>query len=274
MPSPFPGMDPYLEHPDYWPECHNRLIVAMADALVPFLRPKYEVAIEKRIYEVENTNGDSSLLIGIPDVAIKQRSQTLSQPGLQQAASPSTFPEAETLSQPIAVAVPLMETIKQTYLEVRELATGRVITAIEILSPVNKRTGEGRNDYLKKRRRILNSTTHLVEVDLLRAFSPMPLASEAVQGAGQVLVSRSGDRPHANLYVFGLQEPLPTFPLPLQSEDAEPIVALQVLLNQVYDRAGFDYRIDYSLDPPAPLSENDQIWVAQQLQAKGLRSQS
>ena len=137
----------------------------------------------------------------------------------------------------------------------------------------NKRTGEGRNDYLKKRRRILNSTTHLVEIDLLRAFSPMPLASEAVQRAGRVLVSRSEDRPQAHLYVFGLQDHLPTFRLPLQSEDSEPLIALQNLLNQVYDRAGFDYRIDYSLDPPEPLSEKDRFWLVEQLKSKGLRSQ-
>ncbi len=52
MPSPFPGMDPYLEHPELWPEVHNRLIVAIADTLAPQLRPKYRVAIEKRVYHI------------------------------------------------------------------------------------------------------------------------------------------------------------------------------------------------------------------------------
>jgi hypothetical protein len=31
MPSPFPGMDPYLENPEFWPGVHNRLIVAIID---------------------------------------------------------------------------------------------------------------------------------------------------------------------------------------------------------------------------------------------------
>ena len=53
MPNPFPGMNPYLESPDFWPEVHNRLMVAIADALVPQLVPKYRVAIEKRIYEIK-----------------------------------------------------------------------------------------------------------------------------------------------------------------------------------------------------------------------------
>ncbi len=63
MPSPFPGFDPYLEHPDFWPEVHSRLIVALADSLVPQVRPKYEIAIEKRIYEINPSNGDNSLIL-------------------------------------------------------------------------------------------------------------------------------------------------------------------------------------------------------------------
>jgi hypothetical protein len=47
MPSPFPGMDPYLEAPEFWSEVHSRLIVGTADALAPMLRPKYRVAVGK-----------------------------------------------------------------------------------------------------------------------------------------------------------------------------------------------------------------------------------
>lgn len=47
MPSPFPGIDPYLENPELWPEVHHRLITAIADAIGPSIRPKYRVAIEK-----------------------------------------------------------------------------------------------------------------------------------------------------------------------------------------------------------------------------------
>ncbi|MBV8886966.1 MAG: DUF4058 family protein [Chroococcidiopsidaceae cyanobacterium CP_BM_RX_35] len=37
MPSPFPGMDPYLEQPALWSSFHSRLIVAIADAIVVYL---------------------------------------------------------------------------------------------------------------------------------------------------------------------------------------------------------------------------------------------
>ena len=75
MPSPFPGMDPYLEHPDFWQETHHWLIVAIADSIMPQIRPKYEIAIKQRIYQIDDTiyNNNDSLLVGIPDAAIKHQ---------------------------------------------------------------------------------------------------------------------------------------------------------------------------------------------------------
>ena len=69
MASPFPGMDPYLEHPEIWPGVHLLLIAALAESLGPQLRPKYLVSVEVRRYE---TSGDQALLVGIPDVAIQR----------------------------------------------------------------------------------------------------------------------------------------------------------------------------------------------------------
>ncbi|NER96505.1 MAG: DUF4058 family protein [Symploca sp. SIO1B1] len=70
MPSPFPGMNPYLENPNLWSEVHHRLISAIAIALASQLRPKYRAAIEKRIYLWDESNGNKTNLVGIPDVAI------------------------------------------------------------------------------------------------------------------------------------------------------------------------------------------------------------
>ena len=58
MPSPFPGMNPYLENPELWPEVHSRLIVAIADALTPQLMPKYRAAIDQGVYDI---SGDELL---------------------------------------------------------------------------------------------------------------------------------------------------------------------------------------------------------------------
>ena len=265
MPSPFPGMDPYLEHPDFWQETHNRLIVAIADTIMPQIRPKYEVAIDKRIYEItdpNDSNGDS-LLVGIPDVAIKRQSNTPDVPTRSVATLAVTVPTT--------VKVPTIEKIKQTYLEVREMATKQVVTAIEILSPVNKRSGEGRITYLKKRQSILGSLTHLVELDLLRKWEYMPILNSSIQSDYRVLVSRSESRPFADLYAFNLGDSLPVFPLPLREEDVEPIVNLPELFAGVYDRAGYDYRIDYDREPIPSLSEEDRVWANKLLQEQELR---
>lgn len=253
MPSPFPGMDPYLEHPDFWPEVHSRLIVAIADFLVPQVRPKYRVAIEKRIYQITPSDGDTSLLVGVPDIAVNRQPTEPETQASQVAVAPAGYP--------LTVTLPMPEQVKQSYLEVRDLATGQVVTAIEVLSPVNKRSGEGRETYLKKRDRILGSLTHLVEIDLLRGWRPMPMQGGKLEANYRILVSREAHRPQADLYAFNLRDPIPEFSLPLRTGDTEPTVDLQALLNQVYDRSGYDYVLDYCQPPNPPLSELDHSWA-------------
>lgn len=252
-------MNPYLEHPDRWSTVHNRLIVALADVLTPQLLPKYQVDIEKRIYEVVGTN---SLLVGRTDVSV-QRPRTPSEASTKVALAPSP-------SEPVKVTVPLPEEVREAYLEVKEAATKEVITIIEILSPTNKR-GDGRQKYEEKRQRVLSSRTHLIEIDILRDGNPLPVIENLPQSHYRILVSRSKDRPTADLYVFRLPDPIPCFSLPLRPDDQEPLIDLQALLNDVYNRSGYDYFIDYHVAPLPPLSETDVIWIDTLLRAKGLR---
>jgi len=263
MSSPFPGMDPYLEHPDFWAEVHSRLIVAIANFLVPRIRPKYRVAIEKRVYEASETDGNNLLVVEIPGATTNYQPTN---PELHK----SNVAVASPVLQPVTVTLPMPRLIKQSYLEVQELATGQVVTAIEILSPVNKRVGEERAMYLKKRQRILGSLTNLVEIDLLRGWHPMPTLKNDLQTDYRILVSREACRPQAALYGFSLTEPIPTFSLPLRSEDIEPVLDLQTLLNKIYDQGGYDYVIDYSRDPVPPLSKEDATWVNDLLQNPGM----
>lgn len=137
------------------------------------------------------------------------------------------------------------------------MTTKEVVTAIELLSPINKRSGRGRQTYESKRERVLSSSTHLVEIDLLRAYAPMPVFGERWQSHYRILVSRSHLRPQADLYAFNLQNSIPPFPLPLRQEDQEPMVDLQCLLNQLYQRSGYDLKIDYQGEPIPPFSEDE-----------------
>jgi Protein of unknown function (DUF4058) len=229
MASPFPGMDPYLEHPEVWPGVHLLLIAALSESLAPQLRPNYTVSVEVRMYE---TTDEQSLLVGIPDVVVRE---------------------------------------KQGFLEVREVATKAVVTAIELLSPVNKRAGTGRQTYETKRQKVLGSATHLVEIDLLRAYKPMPLYGNTLKSNYSVLVSRSHLRPEAELYAFNLSDKLPTFHLPLREGDVEPTVNLQQLLNDIYDRSAYDLKLDYTQPLIPPLTEKDDAWLHNILKEKGFR---
>ncbi len=261
MASPFPGMDPYLESPVLWQKVHKRLIVAIADSLSPQLRPKYIVDIEERVYQ---TSGEDAVLVGIPDVAV-QRSQTTTNSETQNIAV------ATPPVQAVTVTLPIPETVRESYLEVREVITREVVTVIEVLSPKNKRSGEGRKAYEKKRLRVLGSFTHLVEIDLLRDGKSMLIFNNNIQSDYRILVSRGSRRPKADLYTFNLQHVIPSFPLPLRSEDVEPLLDLQTLLSELYDRASYDLVIDYSRKPVPPLSETDAAWADALLREKGLR---
>lgn len=258
MPSPFPGMNPYLEHPALWSGIHHRLITAIANDLAPKIRPKYIAAIEERVYEI---NGETALLVSVPDVSA-QRSST--------SVALSNLAVAGSATQPMEVTIPLPEILTEGYLEIRPVETGEVITVIEVLSPKNKQSVVGRLQYETKRQKVFASDTNLVEIDLLRQGKPMPMEG-AIETHYRIVVSRSETRPKAALYGFNLQDEIPKFPLPLRAKDVEPLVNLQGLLHEIYDQGSYDLRLDYSRAIVPALSEVDAAWVDGVLREQGLR---
>jgi Protein of unknown function (DUF4058) len=260
MHSPFLGMNPYLENPALWSEIHSLLIAAIANSLNPILRPQYRVAIEQRVYQ---TSATDSILVGIPDAAVQVSQKTTTETGNIAVATP---PVTST-----TVTIPMPETIRESYLEVRDVTTREVVTVIEVLSPKNKRPGEGRKAYDKKRLQVLGSSTHLVEIDLLHDGKPMLILQNDIPSNYRILVSRSEYRPKADLYAFNLQNSIPAFSLPLREGDSEPIIDLQTLINELYDRASYDLIIDYRQEPVPTLSEENAVWVDTLLREKGLR---
>ncbi len=255
MPSPFPGIDPYLEQSAFWSSFHSRLIVAIADYIAPQIMPKYYIEVETRTY---SQSADSELLIGIPDAVVFS---SVGKFALPQNTVDDTSNVA-ILNRPQQVRLPMRVKVKERYLEVRELGTDAVITAIELLSPTNKRVGKGRIAYEEKRQQILDSASHFIELDLLRSEPPIIITENDFNWDYRILVSRSEQRPIADLYGFMLPEPIPIFPLPLKSEDKEVTIDLQSILNGVYERAGYRFRIDYRQPVPPPvLSQADREWV-------------
>jgi Protein of unknown function (DUF4058) len=139
-----------------------------------------------------------------------------------------------------------VEVPETRFLEIREVASGQVVVAIEVLSLQSKETGEEQVAYEHKRQQILASQTHLIEIDFLRKGKRLEIGAVTEGFDYYILVSRSGDRPRAAFYGFTVEERIPPVLVPLMAGEEEPLLDLQAVFTGVYDRAGFDLAIDYS----------------------------
>lgn len=257
MTTPFPGMDPYLEAPTLWPDVHNSLIAALRDRLAPLLRPRYYIRLEERTYLGETEGLD---FIGRPDPNV-----------LRDDGGRRYNEDKASGARAISVEVPVPDPILETYLIVRGAGNHEVVTVLEVLSPGNKRPGEGRRIYEEKRMEVIATRTNLVEVDLIRSGDPMLVIGAKGTSDYRILVSRGRRRPRADLYAFSVRDPIPTFALPLRSGDKEPEVDLGATLHGLYDRAAYDMSIDYRVDAVPPLAEPDRAWADDLLHAADLR---
>ena len=260
MPTPFPGMDPYLERRGLWEEIHTNLIVAIQHYLTPLLRPKYRVAVEQRTYlSLLSPRND---LVGKPDVMIATSKST----AIRAASPVAVMAEPMLIDTPLVGELPTAEEIIERYLEIRDTTTHEIITAIEILSPINKESQEGRQQYENKRRKVLASTTSLVEIDLLRAGKPFAMKVSGVSGDKpsdyRIVVSRSWQRPSADIYLFSVRQHIPSFLIPLRVGEQEPVLPLNQILHDLYAQGGYDMAINYGQPADPPLSVEDVQWVA------------
>ena len=234
MPSPFPGMDPFLEA-RVWPDFHHRFITILPEHLTPHVRPDYVVRVEERVY-LEHESGERPAVIR-PDVTVVKSE------GWEPAAG---GPATATVAEPLILTLPIPEQETEVYLTVRERATMDVVTIIEVLSPGNKRPGsDGRREYLNKREAVLRSFTNLVELDLLLDGERLPTDQLLPPADYYAFVARGNCRPRAEVYFWTLKQSLPSVPIPLRGDDPDVLVDLQAVLNTVYDRAGYDYSLGY-----------------------------
>jgi hypothetical protein len=243
-------MDPWLEHPAIWPDVHNSLIAAIRDELVPRVAPRYYVGLEQRVCSAAP---GEMVFVGLPDVAVGKRGS------IDIGCEPVRA--EETAVGVLDVEVPSEDQIEEWYLEIHEVEKGTLVTSLEILSPFNKIHEKGRQQYLKKRRRVLGSMTNLVEIDLLRAGESMPLERKPPHSDYRILVRRGANHPKAKLFVFGVRHPIPVIPIPLLPEDEAPLLDLGAVLHALYGRARFDLRLKYAKPPVPPLPEETMAWA-------------
>jgi hypothetical protein len=262
MPGPFPGMDPYLERRDLWPDVHQRLITYSADTLQPQIRPRYHARIGERLYVIPPHRSI------YPDVTVTQRQPATTAEGRGVAALMADAPMV------IAVAP---EEVREPFIEILDLAHGgRVVTVIEVLSPANKTPGEGHEAYRRKQEETLASDTHLVEIDLLRQGVPTvaipPHYLTPYQPWHSVIcISRAGRRERFEVYVRTIRQRLPRIAIPLHPPDPDVVLDLQAVLERCYEHGAYSDLIDYRLDPEVALPADDVAWVDDHLRQQGLR---
>lgn len=258
MPSPFPGMDPYLEGA-LWTTLHHSLGTEIVRQLAPKLRPRY-VALPVERFVMEIASGVSvTTTSAYPDVSVAETP-------LQ----PHGNAETVTLHPPLRLATVIPEAVPHVTVEIRDTRQRQLVTAIEILSPTNKR-GIGRIEYVTKRQRLLLSAAHLMEIDLLRMGERVPMQQPLPDASYFVLLSRVEDRPLMEVWPIALHEPLPTVPIPLLSGDPDVCLNLQTAFSAAYDVPGYDLIVDYTQPPDIPLSDADAVWVEAHLRQAGLR---
>ncbi len=258
MASPFPGMDPYLEGP-LWMTVHTQLTAEIARQLAPRLRPRY-LALTAERFVLEAPEGVAVASASLyPDVGVAP-----ARPG-PMPASPAPAPP------PLQLATVVPESIPHVTVEIRDAAHRQLVTAIEVLSPTNKR-GEGRQEYLTKRRRILLSSAHLIEIDLLREGQRIPMRQPLPEAPYFALVGRAEFRPMLDVYPVQLTDALPTIRVPLLPGDNDVPLDLQLALSTIYDLLGYDLAVDYRQPPEPALSPADDAWADSLLRNAGLRS--
>jgi hypothetical protein len=224
------------------------------------ITPRYfarlSVSITYEVVEIGETH------IVRPDVSIHRLSPS-SEAGTSVAIPPA----------PVKSRIPLEVPLRLYSVEIRKTDTGQLVTVIEILSPVNKRVGhEAHADYLRKRRDLLRSSVHLMEIDLLRGGERPPLEDPVPPAPYYVLLSRADRRPTVEVWPIRLMDPLPVLPVPLLEPDPDVPLDLGAAVATVYERGAYGVQIDYRQPPPPPpLSEEEMAWLDARLRELGYR---
>jgi hypothetical protein len=258
MPSPFPGMDPYLES-WIWADFHATLITATRAQINAKLPRRYLANTELYVWR-EGPSENERLLLGGPDIHAVEKSP------------------AGTKGPPVATVVPPVTTIlpgverKQRYVRIVDESGRRIVTVIEILSPSNKTAHESGEAYRYKREEYIASGVNLVEIDLLRAGVRPPLGDPAPSIPDYyALVSRAWQRPQLDVWPFSVRDPLPHIPVPLDPEEPEVLLDMGAAFARAFEEGRYEEQVDYSKPPKPAFREPDATWARELLAARSNR---
>lgn len=265
MPSPFPGMDPWLESSAVWHGFHEKLIVKTVEVMQPDLRRRgYYIDIGERLWLAKPGRG-----IFPDDVILRNPAHST---------SVTESGETVAVAEPVRIARSEVE-VREGYIEIYDVLNHEIITGIEFLSPSNKRNSEGRELYRRKQQEVRQANINLVEIDFHRRGPHVLDVPEDVVEALRPwcylanLVRRDTDE--YQFYPIQLREPLPTIRIPLKPDDEDARLNLQEVFTRCYDLGPYPERINYAADPPPPeLDPEDAKWADELLREKGFRGES
>lgn len=264
MHCPFPGMDPYIERPAIWPDFHDGFVTFIRGALQPLLRPNYFAIIQERLVIEEPSRSR------YPDVSVAQPKGVSA--GSRRKPGGAALADDEPLIFELG-----QEPLRQPYLEIVESAgEGRLVTAIEVLSPDNKRGGAGRESYLKKRKQFWRGGANVVEIDLLRRGRwtvrvPSSKLETAPPWHYLAVVTRQ-EPAQEEVYPMHLQRRLPRIRIPLAAGDQDVRLDLQAVFTRSWDEGPYPTVLKYDGLPPGKLPPDDLKWCQKQLRSAGLRN--
>ncbi len=268
MPSPFPGMDPYLEG-YLWPDFHHRLATEISRRLTPRLRPRYVARLEFSV--VQDSPPDTEISIMYPDVEValaqgSRLAEAVAEYHILAVDTPEVADQPVDVIPPAPLTLPLLEPVevRQVTIEVRDVGHNELITCIEILSPINKRE-PGLTKYRHKRARLRQAGVHLLEIDLLRR-GLRPIQHPALPVTPYLITLTRAYAAQVEAWPIQLADPLPVLPVPLRDPDPVVPLALGLALTAIYDEAAYDLSIDYSQPPPPPpLTPVETSWLQEKL---------
>jgi hypothetical protein len=271
MPTPFPGMDPFLEANPIFQELHTQMLAEMQALLQPQLRPKYVARLERHLSEGgvwDALQGAISLERKEPDVTIASRLARRHAGSVAVLARPSASTTEELDADEL-------ELRKQRRIVIYVQDRPRLaVTGIELLSPGNKQpSAVAQERYLEKRASALHGGLHWVEIDLLRGGARPPIPAPVPASADYLCYTAQATPTGWNhlVYAWGLRDPLPVLPIPLLGED-QAQVDLGRCFAAAYDRIAADDEVDYAAaPPPPPLRKSDAAWTGRLLRERGLR---
>ena len=259
MPSPFPGMDPYLEGPTHWSDFHPTFIQEWREAIAEQLPSNYHARVEEMVLRVEPEIPPG--LFNRPDVSVAREPAG-------QSASGALADVA--IAEPAPTRIPniiQLDPYVETFIEIHRHPDYELVTVLELLSPTNK-SGDGRGQYIGKREGLLRQPIHIVELDLLRGGQRIRLAKPLPKDHYYYLVSRADARPDCDVYHWNVRNRLPVLPVPLRAPDPDIHADLQHAFGEAFRRGRYDRMIKYQASPPPPsFDPADADWVAQTARA-------